>query len=71
MSNFFYKNGILHIDQVSALDVEKRCKTPMYIYSRLSLINNFKNLENALNAKLGKDYPKLLPFLLNQIQILL
>ena len=62
MSNFFYKNGILHIDQVSALDVEKRCKTPMYIYSRLSLINNFKNLENALNAKLGKDYPKLIAF---------
>ena len=55
MSNFFYKNGILHIDQVSALDVEKQCKTPMYIYSRLSLINNFKNLENALNAKLDKD----------------
>ena len=62
MSNFFYKNGILHIDQVSALDVEKRCKTPMYIYSRLSLINNFKNLENALNAKLGEDYPKLIAF---------
>ena len=62
MSNFFYKNGILHIDQVSALDVEKQCKTPMYIYSRLSLINNFKNLENALNAKLGKDYPKLIAF---------
>ena len=62
MSNFFYKNGILHIDQVSALDVEKQCKTPMYVYSRLSLENNFKNLENALNAKLGKDYPKLIAF---------
>ena len=62
MDNFFYKNGILHIDQVSALDVEKQCKTPMYVYSRLSLENNFKNLENALNAKLGKDYPKLIAF---------
>ena len=62
MDNFFYKNGILHIDQVSALDIEKQCKTPMYIYSRLSLINNFKNFENALNAKLGKDYPKLIAF---------
>ena len=62
MSNFFYKNGILHIDQVSALDIEKQCKTPMYVYSRLSLVNNFKNLENALNAKLGKDYPKLIAF---------
>ena len=62
MENFFYKNGILQIDQVSALDIEKQCKTPMYIYSRLSLINNFKNFENALNAKLGKDYPKLIAF---------
>ena len=62
MSNFFFKNGILHIDQVSALDIEKQCKTPMYVYSSLSLVNNFKNLENALNAKLGKDYPKLIAF---------
>ena len=62
MENFFYKNGILQIDQVSALDIEKQCKTPMYIYSRLSLTNNFKNFENALNAKLGKDYPKLIAF---------
>ena len=46
MSNFFFKNGILHIDQVSALDIEKQCETPMYVYSSLSLVNNFKNLEN-------------------------
>ena len=62
MSNFFFKNGILHIDQVSALDIEKQYKTPMYVYSSLSLVNNFKNLENALNSKLGKDYPKLIAF---------
>jgi len=62
MSNFFYKNGILHIDDVSALDLEKKCKTPMYVYSELSLVNNFKKLENALEAKLGKDRPKLIAY---------
>ena len=62
MSNFFYKNGILHIDDVSALDLEKKCKTPMYVYSELSLVNNFKKLENALEAKLGKDRLKLIAY---------
>ena len=62
MSNFFYKNGILHIDDVSALDLEKKCKTPMYVYSELSLVNNFKKLENALESKLGKDRLKLIAY---------
>ena len=34
----------------------------MFFLRKDSLINNFKNLENALNAKLGKDYPKLIAF---------
>jgi len=62
MSNFSYKNGILHIDNISALDVEKKCKTPVYIYSELCLINNFKKFENALEAKLGKNHPKLIAY---------
>ncbi len=62
MKNFFYKNRILHIDGISALDIEKQCKTPMYIYSELSLINNFKKLEDALESKLGKGYSKLIAY---------
>ena len=62
MSNFTYMNEILHIDNVSALDIEKKCKTPVYIYSESRLINNFKKLEGALTSKLGKNHPKLIAY---------
>ena len=62
MSNFTYRNEILHIDNVSALDIEKQCKTPVYIYSKSRLINNFQKLEGALTSKLGKNYPKLIAY---------
>ena len=62
MSNFTYINEILHIDNVSALDIEKKCKTPVYIYSESRLINNYKKLEAALTSKLGKNHPKLIAY---------
>ena len=62
MSNFSYKHGILHIEDISALDIEKKCKTPVYVYSESCLINNFMKLENALNLKLGKNQPKLIAY---------
>jgi diaminopimelate decarboxylase len=62
MSNFSYKNGILHIDNVSAVDIEKEYKTPVYIYSQECLVNNFKKLEEALENKLGKDHSKLIAY---------
>ena len=52
----------MHIDNVSALDIEKQCKTPVYIYSKSRLINNFQKLEGALTSKLGKNYPKLIAY---------
>ena len=62
MSNFSYKNRILHIEDVSALDIEKKCKTPVYVYSESSLVKNFLKLENALNSKLGKSHSKLIAY---------
>ena len=62
MSNFTYMNEILHIDNVSALDIEKKCKTPVYIYSESRLINNYKKLESALTSKLGKDHAILIAY---------
>ena len=62
MSNFSYKHGILHIEDISALDIEKKCKTPVYVYSESCLVNNFMKLENALNLKLGKNQPKLIAY---------
>ena len=56
MSNFTFKNEILHIDDVSALDIEKKCKTPVYIYSEACLINNYRKLEVwQIGIKLTKD----------------
>ncbi|MBH88466.1 MAG: diaminopimelate decarboxylase [Pelagibacterales bacterium] len=62
MTNFSYKNGILHIDDISVIDVEKKCKTPVYIYSESRLISNFMKLENALNLILGKNQSKLIAY---------
>ena len=62
MNGFFYKDGVLHVDDVSLLDIEKQFTTPVYIYSKLCLSNNYKALEEALENKLGKGHPKLIAY---------
>ena len=62
MNGFFYKDGVLHVDDVSLLDIEKQFTTPVYIYSKLCLSNNYKALEEALEDKLGEKHPKLIAY---------
>ena len=62
MDNFLYKGGLLHVDDVSILAIEKKCTTPAYIYSELCLSNNYKSFEKALEKKLGKERPKLIAY---------
>ena len=62
MNNFSFKDGILHVDDVSVLEIEKQCTTPVYIYSELCLSNNYRSLEEALDNKLGKDCSKLIAY---------
>jgi len=62
MNNYAYKGGLLHVDDVSILAIEKQCTTPSYIYSELCLSNNYKALEEALDKKLGKERPKLIAY---------
>jgi len=62
MDNFSYKSGLLHVDDVSILAIEKKCTTPAYIYSELCLSNNYKSFEKALEKKLGKEDPKLIAY---------
>jgi len=62
MDNFSYKGGLLHVDDVSILAIEKKCTTPAYIYSELCLSNNYKSFEKALEKKLGKEHPKLIAY---------
>ena len=62
MDNFSFKGGLLHVDDVSILAIEKKCTTPAYIYSELCLSNNYKSFEKALEKKLGKGRPKLIAY---------
>ncbi len=62
MDNFSYKGGLLHVDDVSILAIEKKCTTPAYIYSELCLSNNYKSFEKALEKKLGKERSKLIAY---------
>ena len=62
MKYFNFENGLLNVDGVSILDIEKKCSTPVYIYSEKSIIDNYKNFEKALENKLGKDHPKLIAY---------
>ena len=62
MNYFTFKDGVLNVDDVSVFEIEKKCSTPVYIYSEACLINNYKNLEEALENKLGKNHPKLIAY---------
>ena len=62
MNNYSFKDGVLHVDDVSILAIEKQCATPVYIYSELCLSNNYKALEEALEDKLGEKHPKLIAY---------
>ena len=62
MNCFTFKDGVLNVDDVSVFEIEKKCSTPVYIYSEACLINNYKNLEEALENKLGKNHPKLIAY---------
>ncbi|WP_430460566.1 diaminopimelate decarboxylase [Thalassolituus sp. LLYu03] len=54
MPNFTYQNGALHAEQVSLAALAKQYGTPLYVYSRAALEQQF----NAYNDALG-DWPHL------------
>ena len=54
MPNFTYQNGALHAEQVSLAALAKQYGTPLYVYSRTALEQQF----NAYNDALG-DWPHL------------
>lgn len=57
MPNFTYQNGALHAEQVSLAALAKQYGTPLYVYSRAALEQQF----NAYNDALG-DWPHLVCF---------
>lgn len=53
MNNITYKNGQLFIENISFNQLAKKYGTPLYIYSKKSLIESYKNITNSL---MGLDY---------------
>lgn len=48
MSEFTYRNGVLHAEGVSVVDLAEQFGTPLYIYSRTHLIQQYQALAAAM-----------------------
>ncbi len=49
MSQFFYSNGDLYTEGVKVEDIVKNIKTPVYVYSKLAIENQYHKLEESLS----------------------
>ena len=49
MSQFFYSNGNLYIEGVKVEDIIKNIKTPVYVYSKLAIENQYQKLQESLS----------------------
>jgi diaminopimelate decarboxylase len=47
MSHFSYKNGILHAENVPFNNIAQEFGTPVYVYSKAALVENFSAYDNA------------------------
>ncbi|MDE0307208.1 MAG: diaminopimelate decarboxylase [Albidovulum sp.] len=48
-SQFEYRNGVLHVEGVSALKIARECGTPVYVYSTTAIAERFAGLEAGLS----------------------
>ena len=51
-----YKNGILYYDSVNLLEIAKNQKTPLYIYSKSKIEENYMKYKNAFDKNSIKNY---------------
>lgn len=54
MSHFSYRNGVLHAEQVSLQSLAQQFGTPLYVYSKAALTENFLAYADACR-KAGRD----------------
>jgi len=47
--NLEYKNGVLHLDGYSLMEIAKEYETPLYVYSADKLKRNFSQYDDAFN----------------------
>lgn len=50
MHDFKYKNGILHCESVSIMDIVKEHPTPFYLYSYDTIMSHFSKIQEAFKA---------------------
>ena len=50
MSAFHYKNGVLHVEDVSLPQLAERYGTPTYVYSNAALVQRYRDFAGALSG---------------------
>src|ERR1700684_3431485 len=48
MNHFDYRNGVLHVEAVSLIDLAKKVGTPFYCYSTATLERHYRVFKEAL-----------------------
>ncbi len=52
MQEFHYSNGLLHAESVSLVDIEKKYGTPVFVYSRAGIEDQWKSYDRAFGDRL-------------------
>jgi diaminopimelate decarboxylase len=55
MSHFSYRNGVLHAEQVSLQSMAQQFGSPLYVYSKAALVENFSAYADACRAAQRSD----------------
>ncbi|MBU4178783.1 MAG: diaminopimelate decarboxylase, partial [Actinobacteria bacterium] len=50
MNDFVYRNGVLCCEELRVSDIAKKVGTPFYLYSRNTLVNHYRVVDQAFSA---------------------
>src|ERR1035437_5324876 len=53
MSHFSYQHGVLHAENTALTDIARQFGTPVYVYSRAALVENFSAYADACKIHSG------------------
>ena len=51
-----YKNDILYYDNVNVLEIAKQYDTPLYIYSKSQIVENYNSYKTAFESNNVKNF---------------
>ena len=52
MTNFSYRNGQLHAENISLQHIANEVDTPCYVYSQAEITTNFQRVNNAFGQRI-------------------